>query len=219
MSKLIRNTFAFSLCGYLFLSAAFAEPAAEKPGMLEACKKLANFSKEETKRCMEYTDLLELDVSVVENCRGFSQSVESRVNCVKSGAAQEMMKQCKSLKWSEQNTLTCFRSAQNKETIKLCQKFSNDEDTQVSCLRYGRELALIEACSRISNKNEDKLQCLSIDAPAQNTRECVRTQKSVNGRMECLKKNHETTEKDYQSDMKAARARILPDRTIASERK
>ncbi len=221
MTKSIGNIFALFLCGYFLSSFALAEQAPESPAMLEACKKLANFSKEETKRCMEYTDLLELDVRAIENCRNFSSSVESRVNCVKSGAAQEMMKTCKALKWTEQNTLTCFRAAQNKDTLKLCAQFSKDEDTQVSCLRYGRELALIEACRNISSNNEDKLQCLSIDAPAQDTRDCIRAKKNVRARFNCIKNVDLTTEKDYQRDMSEARAKIQPlgspERSIASE--
>lgn len=189
----------------LLLSTAPASAAS----VWENCQTLAKGHKGHTQTCANHVKFYEVVSATIDACTAFSEDVDVRLRCLKSGANSEIVSLCRGAGWSVDGTLTCMRSYPTKDTLRDCKRLGPNEEEQIRCVRIGRESAQILGCTEMMPDPASRLFCLQMDVPSFEARRCGVAHKRTRDRIECLEDYVARREGDYQQDQKELRTRTL----------
>ncbi|RZA05406.1 MAG: hypothetical protein EOP11_12895 [Proteobacteria bacterium] len=189
----------------LTLSTALAEAA----GSLELCRALGRNDPVAADRCATHVRFFETPPQVIEACTKFSDSLDLRFRCLKSGASLEVYQLCSATGWSMEVKISCLRAYPSKEILQACKRLGGDENRQLQCVRMGREAGQISGCTEMMPDAESRLQCMQANVPTFNARLCGVAHKKIRDRLECLEA--------YAEERDTGRVPAKPRRMIANE--
>lgn len=201
---------------YRFLVLALLLPQLSfAASVVKQCRQLTNGDLELAKKCVNHSEFFELNGAFVSACTAFSEDVDLRFRCLKSGANLDILTICRQADWSLDATLSCLRSYPTPESMKACRAFSADEKEQIRCLRVGRESAQIEACTRLTKNPAQRFDCLQMDVPALEANRCGE-KRDTQSRMLCLQQYVADREGDFSTYQAELRKRA-GERGLASQ--